>query len=119
MRRAIGTVVVFVAALLAPVCETGGPGSSDTVTLSVQHVNADVQPIHLFGQGETFPCCQVVAGASRTREYSIARGTSLVFRAGRNGEIVGSISCTVDLASSGDTATVTWTGAGLGCTGRW
>ena len=78
----------------------------------------DGECIHLFAPGEDFPCCQVcrtgTVGGARNVSMDVTRGSSLVFRAGRNGEILDEQSCRV----STGTATiliVEWLGAGLEC----
>lgn len=73
--------------------------------------------IHLFAPGEDFPCCQVcrTGGAgSRGVSMEVTRGSSLVFRAGRNGEILDEQSCRVS-TGTGTVLIVEWIGAGLDC----
>lgn len=114
-------VLLILAALLA----SGACGNkndltgADQVTLSIRLVNGDVLPTHLFGAGETFPCCQVAAGGNRTLTESLRRGTTRSYQAGRNGEILASVSCRVDLASTGETVSVTWNGTALACSATW
>jgi hypothetical protein len=76
--------------------------------------------IHLFAPGETFPCCQVcnsaisVASRNVPGGMNVKRGSSYVFRAGRNGVILDEQSCRVS-TGSGTSLGVSWTGAGLDC----
>jgi hypothetical protein len=74
--------------------------------------------IHLFAPGEDFPCCRIcrtgAVGGARTVSMDVTRGSSLVFRAGRNGEILDEQSCRVSTAS-GSLFAVEWIGAGLDC----
>lgn len=78
----------------------------------------DGECIHLFAPGENFPCCQVcrVGDVSGFRNVSmdVTRGSSLVFRAGRNGEILDEQSCRVS-TGTGTLFRVEWIGAGLVC----
>jgi hypothetical protein len=74
--------------------------------------------IHLFAPGEDFPCCQVCRaagfGGSRNVSMDVTRGSTLVFRAGRNGEVLDEQSCRVS-TGTGSVFIVEWIGAGLDC----
>lgn len=79
---------------------------------------ADGECIHLFAPAEDFPCCQVCrvqnVPGSRSVSMDVTRGSTLVFRAGRNGEILDEESCRVSTAT-GTLLIVSWIGAGLDC----
>jgi hypothetical protein len=72
-----------------------GPQATIEITLT----NSSQSDVHLFVVGESFPCCKVQAGGSRTRSQSLHRGGSLQFNAGRNGTHFPAETCKVPNAA--------------------
>lgn len=106
------TVAPTAAPTLAP---TPAPTVAPTVNpvRTVRLVNSASQNTHLFGPGETFPCCMVPPGSVRTLTFNAVTTPSVQFRAGRNGAIIaGPITCTF---ASGTAPSVTYTGSVLRC----
>ena len=102
--------------------DTANPlAEGEEIRASIELTETGLEPdecIHLFAPGEDFPCCQVCrtgsVGGSRTVSIDVTRGSTLLFRAGRNGEILDEQSCRVS-TEAGTIFRVTWIGAGLEC----
>ena len=60
---------------------------------------AERECIHLFGPGETFPCCQVcnreTAATRRSILVHMKKGNTVIFTAGRNEQFLASTGCRV------------------------
>jgi hypothetical protein len=86
-----------------------------TTNITLSMSSEETVCIHLFAPGETFPCCQICPpGFTRQTVVTLKRGSSVTFRAGRNGQILDSQSCRVT-GEEGDVFSVRWIGAGLVC----
>lgn len=88
-----------------------------TIVLAARSLALGPPPecIHLFLPGENFPAGRVCApGAERQTSLLVKRGTSYVFRAGRNEVILDEQSCRVT-TDIDKILEVNWIGAGLTC----
>ena len=111
---------------LAPDSGSGDPDAPDIeLTVRLENLETPVlgEAVHLFGSGETFPCCQVEPGLSRTIVYTARQNDHVDFQAGRNGTILANKRCTCTSVcpergtSSPATVRVTWNGSALACVG--
>lgn len=83
-------------ALTAGECDSPSTAPSEAKEIEVLLHNADALPVHMFlSSGEGFPCCQVASLATRTDRVRMSRGSVMIFRAGRNGEILSEIKCKI------------------------
>jgi hypothetical protein len=117
-RRKTLTVAAGVAAasLLLSGCEIFGPTgpSYDRTSIGVSLRNLSDAPVHMFISGETFPCCQVGSGDTRSVTVSVPDSDPKAsFRVGRNGSVFSEITCQAKPGGSG--RAVTFSGAGLAC----
>jgi hypothetical protein len=96
------------------------PGDDEDAIL-VLFQNQTAELVHLFGEGETFPCCQLGPNGSRElhRNAKEAGGDTFTFRAGRNGQIIASGQCTTTRAmmNGDEIGRVVWDGAAIQCIG--
>jgi len=98
-RRSLATV----AAILLASAACGDPPTEHTpgeeFSVKVGLINGDANiglPIHLFGPGEDFPCCQVAQLGNRDFFGTAKVGDKMTFRAGRSGSILKTVECTVN-----------------------
>lgn len=113
-----GTLVALVGVLVAVGaldCEDGSPAGPND--FEVIMINNDDMATHLFAPGEDFPDGFVLAGSRRTTRVAIP-GPGVFFRAGRSGEILGTVLCGPVEGNDG-TGIVLWAGdfERLTCTG--
>lgn len=81
-------------ALTAGECDSPSTPLSEAKEIEVLLHNADALPVHMFlSFGEGFPCCQVASQATRTDRVQMSMGNVMIFRAGRNGEILVQKNC--------------------------
>lgn len=122
-----GLFVILVA--LPNVVACGAKGGGNVITnppegdkaIAILLRNSTSEVVHLFVDGESFPCCQV--GPNDTRDVArTARetgGQTFTFRAGRNTQIIGNGQCATTRAMMvGDLiGRVVWNGAVFECIG--
>lgn len=99
LRRLRGLALAVLLTSVAGCSSDPTEHSGDEFSLEVGLINGDVllgQPIHLFGPGETFPCCRVDPLSTREIFKTVKVGDKLTFQAGRSGSILKSVQCTVN-----------------------
>lgn len=111
----IGSFLVLFA---GPCDDDGGPTDNDgDADVTVVLRNDAAIPVHLFGPGEDFPCCRLESGANRQITLVLRENEQANFSAGRNGDVIDTITCTTRFApSTDDEVTVSYDDqVGLSC----
>lgn len=105
-RRNLRPVVAAMLVLTAACGDSGliqEPDGDGKIQITIGLINGDAlagNPIHLFGPGEDFPCCQVPQLGNRDVYANVKEGDKLTFRAGRSGNILKSVTCTVQATNN-------------------
>jgi hypothetical protein len=90
--------------------------SSPKQDIEIRLVNLDDLPVHLFLDGQTFPCCQVPAGGSRIEHRMLALLDGVNVSAGRNGDILTRDACLLTANSNPEgKVSILYSSAGLAC----
>ena len=123
------SLLVLKGARGCPLAPDSGSGDPDApihdVTVTLQNLEAPIigQAVHLFAGTETFPCCRLEPGESRTVVYRMRNGAHLDFEAGRDGNTLATrrcgcgSACPTDPTAPTGSPKVEWNGSSLACRG--
>lgn len=117
--RSLGGTLV---ALLVTVTGCSDATGAESVSLILTLRNQSDEAVNLLLAGEQFGTANNVAPGGRRTPPPLAspKGSSRDFRAGRNGEVLHTVSCVVPSnASARHNATVDWDGSQLSCVSGW
>ena len=114
-------LLLLASALLLPMIAGCDGAADELVRVEVSLFNDSLTPTHIFYETEDFaPSNQVAPLGGRVIQIDILanEGTPQIFRAGRNGTVLQTVSCRPSAASSMDTYQVVFGAAGtLRCVG--
>jgi hypothetical protein len=82
------------------------------ISVTLRNLDTTQEAVHIFDVTEDFPCCRLAPNETRLDTVLAARGDNVVFSAGRNGQRLTNVTCTVGANTVEDkTAEVHFTSA--------